>query len=227
MKRYVFGALGAAALCYSIVPTYGGKLLHRLRRPEPDNTLYLTFDDGPDPVYTPQLLDLLAKYGIRASFFVVAQSAKQYPGLIARMKREGHLVGLHSLRHKNGMLQLPVSACRDFERAACIMQQLGAPAFYYRAPWGHWNIASLAELYSYGMKPVLWDIMAQDWRGDTTAEEIARKLRKRTCGGSIICLHDGRGKNDAPARTIAALRDVLPDWLDAGFRFDTVDHYEH
>ena len=114
MKRYVFGALGAAALCYSIVPTYGGKLLHRLRRPEPDNTLYLTFDDGPDPVYTPQLLDLLAKYGIRASFFVVAQSAKQYPGLIARMKREGHLVGMHSLRHKNGMLQLPVSACRDF-----------------------------------------------------------------------------------------------------------------
>lgn len=225
MNPLFFGTLGAAALCYSVVPTYGSKLVHRLRRPQENRTLYLTFDDGPDPVYTPQLLDLLAAHNVRASFFVVAQTAQRHPALIARMQRDGHLVGLHALRHRSGMLQPPAETCRDLRRAVCILQQLGAPARYYRAPWGHWNLACLAALRRRGLTPVLWDVMAEDWRGDTTADEIAQKLRRRTRGRDILCLHDGRGANGAPARTIAALRAVLPDWKRAGFRFDTVNHY--
>lgn len=76
------------------------------------------------------------------------------------------------------------------------------------------------------MQPMLWDVMAEDWRGDTTASEIAHKLLTRTFDDAIICLHDGRGKNHAPARTIAALRRVLPQWLDAGYHFETVAHYD-
>lgn len=225
-KKHLVGALSVTALGYSVAPTYLCKLRQRLQRPKHGHTLYLTFDDGPDPRYTPELLDLLAKYNVKASFFVVAQAAQQHPAIIARMKCEGHLIGLHSLSHKNGMLQPPRSAWQDFAQAVNIMQRLGVPVQYYRPPWGHWNAVSLVQLHRYGMTPVLWDVMAQDWRGDFPAKTIEKRLLRRTTGGDIICLHDGRGENDAPARTIAALRRALPYWLSNGYQFETVMHHE-
>lgn len=224
-KSHAIGILSAAALTYSVAPTYAHKLCHRLRRPSADSrTLYLTFDDGPDPHYTPELLDLLDQYDIKASFFVVARFAQQNPALLHRMQRSGHLIGLHSLCHKNGMLQPPHDAFQDFAQAVDILHHLGVPVRYYRPPWGHWNVVSLAQLHRFRMKPVLWDVMAQDWRADITAPEIAARLIGRTAGGDIVCLHDGRGKDGAPARTIVALRRVLPYCLAHGYRFDTVDH---
>ena len=226
MNRKAAVLLGTAALGYSILPTCYYKCKKHLHHPAAGKTLYLTFDDGPDPRYTPQLLDLLEQYQIPASFFVVAQSAQANPALIARMKRSGHVVGLHSLSHKNGLIQPPISACRDFSRSVAILQQLGIPPRYFRPPWGHWNAMTAAQAYSRGIQPMMWDVMAEDWRGDTTAQEIAHKLLTRTFDGAVICLHDGRGKNNAPARTIAALRQVLPQWLAAGYCFQTVDHYD-
>ena len=226
MNRKAAVLLGTAALGYSILPTCYYKCKKHLHHPAAGKTLYLTFDDGPDPRYTPQLLDLLEQYQIPASFFVVAQSAQANPALIARMKRSGHVVGLHSLSHKNGLIQPPISACRDFSRSVAILQQLGIPPRYFRPPWGHWNAMTAAQAYSRGIQPMMWDVMAEDWRGDTTAQEIAHKLRTRTFDGAVICLHDGRGKTNAPARTIAALRQVLPQWLAAGYCFQTVDHYD-
>ncbi len=226
MNRKAAVLLGTAALGYSILPTCYYKCKKHLHHPAAGKTLYLTFDDGPDPRYTPQLLDLLEQYQIPASFFVVAQSAQANPALIARMKRSGHVVGLHSLSHKNGLIQPPISARRDFSRSVAILQQCGIPPRYFRPPWGHWNAMTAAQAYSRGIQPMMWDVMAEDWRGDTTAQEIAHKLRTRTFDGAVICLHDGRGKNNAPARTIAALRQVLPQWLAAGYCFQTVDHYD-
>ncbi|MGM9677000.1 MAG: polysaccharide deacetylase family protein [Butyricicoccus sp.] len=226
MNRKAAVLLGTAALGYSILPTCYYKCKKHLHHPAAGKTLYLTFDDGPDPRYTPQLLDLLEQYQIPASFFVVAQSAQANPALIARMKRSGHVVGLHSLSHKNGLIQPPISARRDFSRSVAILQQCGIPPRYFRPPWGHWNAMTAAQAYSRGIQPMMWDVMAEDWRGDTTAQEIAHKLRTRTFDGAVICLHDGRGKNNAPARTIAALHQVLPQWLAAGYCFQTVDHYD-
>lgn len=226
MNRKAAVLLGTAALGYSILPTCYYKCKKHLHHPAAGKTLYLTFDDGPDPRYTPQLLDLLEQYQIPASFFVVAQSAQANPALIARMKRSGHVVGLHSLSHKNGLIQPPRSACRDFSRSVAILQQCGIPPRYFRPPWGHWNAMTAAQAYSRGIQPMMWDVMAEDWRGDTTAQEIAHKLRTRTFDGAVICLHDGRGKNNASARTIAALHQVLPQWLAAGYCFQTVDHYD-
>lgn len=137
MNRKAAVLLGTAALGYSILPTCYYKCKKHLHHPAAGKTLYLTFDDGPDPRYTPQLLDLLEQYQIPASFFVVAQSAQANPALIARMKRSGHVVGLHSLSHKNGLIQPPISACRDFSRSVAILQQLGIPPRYFRPPWGH------------------------------------------------------------------------------------------
>ncbi len=163
----------------------------------------------------------------KQAFFVVAQFAKQNPALIQRMQDEGHLVGVHGLAHKNGMLQTPWQAYSDFQEARQIMRHLGVNVKYVRPPWGHWNLISVHQMYRAGMRPMLWDVMAQDWSACETAESIQRKLLRRTTGGSIICLHDGRGKDEAPVRTIAALRKTIPLWLERGYRFDTVDHYEN
>ena len=153
MNRKTAVLLGAAALGYSIVPTGYYKCKQHLH--QPGKALYLTFDDGPDPQYTPQLLDLLEQYHIPASFFVVAQSAQSHPDLIARMKRNGHVIGLHSLSHKNGLIQPPLSACRDFSQSVAILQQLGIPPRYFRPPWGHWNMVSAAQAYRCGIRPML------------------------------------------------------------------------
>lgn len=67
--------------------------------------------------------------------------------------------------------------------------------------------------------------MAQDWKGDITAEEIADRLRQRTWPGAVICLHDGRGTNGAPGRTIQALGIQIPQWLAQGYQFQTMEHY--
>ena len=90
-----------AAGSYAFLPSTWHKLRHKLRREKgvADPTLYLTFDDGPSPEYTPRLLDLLACYRVKASFFVVTEFAEKHPHLIRRMCQEGHLVGFHSARH--------------------------------------------------------------------------------------------------------------------------------
>lgn len=185
--------------------------------------MFLTFDDGPDPVHTPELLDLLRENGVHATFFMVADFAQDNPDIVARVREEGHLIGLHSASHTCALQMSPRRTKEDLDRAFSIMEKLDVTVTYYRAPWGLINVTLAGELAKRGVQTVFWDVMAEDWRGDTTAEIIAGKLRRRVRNGSVICLHDGRGENNAPERTIQALRDVLPQWKAEGCRFLRLD----
>lgn len=217
--------LGMIYLIYAIVPTYLLKWAQIIipSKKRKEKVLFLTFDDGPDPQFTGQLLDLLEQHQIPASFFTVASFAKDHPMLIERMKQEGHLVGYHSFSHKDAWLMGPGYTEKDFSKSMEIYKNMGTPVHFYRPPWGRVNICALSDMKIKKMKIVLWDVMAQDWKGNTTAEVIAKKLRARAANGKIICLHDGRGKNDAPGRTIEALKEVLPIWKEEGYRFATVE----
>lgn len=192
-----------------------------------DKTLYLTFDDGPDSAYTERLLNMLKKYNIRATFFVVAHSAAENPALIKRMAAEGHVIGLHSLSHKSAMLQLPHQTRRDFKESLKIMAALGVKINYYRPPWGQVNLETPKCIREFGLQKILWDVMAEDWREDTSDEVIQYKLLKRSENGDIICLHDGRGKNGAPLKTLAALDKTIPLWLEQGYEFKTIGEEEN
>ena len=186
-------------------------------RPE----IMLTFDDGPDPVYTGQLLDLLDRYGIKAAFFTVGAFAAANPRLVERMVRAGHTVGIHSYSHKSAYLMSAAQTRRDLSMSAAAVMRLGINPRFYRPPWGHTTPALQQAASNLGIMPVFWSVMAQDWQADLDSDEIASRLLCRTVPGSIICLHDGRGKNCAPGRTIAALEKVLPIWLKDGYRFVT------
>lgn len=219
--------LGAAAAAgsYAYLPSSWRKAQHWLRRAErlEANVLYLTFDDGPDPESTPVLLDLLAKHQVHATFFVVASAAKKYPDLLHRMTAEGHQIGFHSNQHHSAYLMTPGQTNRDFEEGLAALRSIGLSPKLFRPPWGVVNWASLKQIKRKGLHPVLWDVMAQDWQANITADEIARRLERRTWPGAVICLHDGRGAPGATARTIRALSVQLPRWEKAGFVFRTLE----
>ena len=194
-------------------------------RTDGKKVVYLTFDDGPDEKYTAKLLDLLKKHNIKATFFVVASFARNNPQIIDRMKKENHCIGLHSFEHKNALFQSRGYTKYDFEESIKIMNDLGVNFKFYRPPWGHCNIFTSREIKKHNLKKVLWDVMAQDWQGNTTVEAITDKLLLRSKENSIICLHDGRGENEAPSRTIKALQKAIPIWKINGYKFATMEDY--
>lgn len=124
------------------------------------------------------------------------------------------------------MLQGIMQTKRDLEESLKVMQELGVDINYFRAPWGDTNIYLLNALKKRNLKLVYWHVMAEDWEGNTTKEIICKKLISRTKDGDIICLHDGRGENEAPFRTIQALEMALPIFLEKGYKFKTIDEYE-
>ena len=124
------------------------------------------------------------------------------------------------------MLQGVGQTKRDLEDSIKIMKELGVDIKYYRAPWGDTNFYLLQALKKKGLQLIYWHVMAEDWEGNTTKDVICQKLLSRTKGGDIICLHDGRGENEAPFRTIQALKMALPLFLEKGYEFKTIDEYE-
>lgn len=143
------------------------------------------------------------------------------------MQQEGHVIALHSLKHKNSMLQGVFETKKDFEKSLGIMNKLGVEVKYYRPPWGDSNLYLLNKLKKEELKCILWNVMAEDWEAKTTEDIISKKLLERVKNGDIICLHDGRGKNEAPLKTIHALQKVIPIFLEKGFEFRTINEYEN
>lgn len=220
-------------LCYSLMPSAGLKYLwkrnsrKRWLEGRTDKRLYLTFDDGPSREYTGQLLCLLKQYRIRASFFVVAEFARENPDLIEWMMEEGHLVGMHSVQHKNALLRGRNFIREDFTQSMKTMEGMGCKAEYYRPPWGHLNLWTLFFVRYWNLKLILWDVMAEDWSAKETAASIERKLLRRVFPGAVICLHDGRGAAGAPGRTLEALGSSIPALLEQGYVFERMDAYEY
>lgn len=212
-------------LSYSIIPTYFYKIKSYIHKRKDEKKIYLTFDDGPSE-YTNDLLNLLDFYHVKATFFVVSKFAYDNPNIISRIKDEGHLIGLHSYEHKNALVQLPTETIIDFKSSMNSISKFNIGINYYRPPWGHINLYTLIEIRKYKLKLFLWNVMVGDWKGNISSNTIAKNILKRVKNGSIICLHDGRGKNFAPKRTIEALKIAIPILLEKGYLFQTADLYE-
>lgn len=214
-------------LTHSVIPTYYNKIYNKkiIKNTDENMKIMLTFDDGPDPRYTNDLLDVLKKNQIKAIFFVVARNAERNPDIIKRMKDEGHEIALHSLEHKNAWLYSRLYMKKDFYESLEIMNKLGVDVKFYRPPWGHTNMFTMGFADKLGLKVFLWDVMAEDWDKETSAELIIEKIEKRTLPNSIICLHDAGensgGASGAPRKTIEALKIAIPNLKASGFSFIT------
>lgn len=193
--------------------------------------LILTFDDGPNPVYTQKVLDLLKDTRTKATFFVVVEQAVQYPKLIKRMQIEGHNVELHSLEHRHAYLCSYSYMKKDFNDSLALLKGLECEVHFYRPPWGARNLFTRSLVRKNHLNMVLWDIMVGDWKNNKSPEMIAKQLLKKVFDGAIICLHDGGenygGDEGAPFNTIDALKIVIPKLKEEGYEFVTIEEYYH
>jgi peptidoglycan-N-acetylglucosamine deacetylase len=186
----------------------------------------LTFDDGPSPKYTNELLDLLYKHQIKASFFVVGSKAAKHPEIIQRMDREGHLIGIHNYVHQSNWLLTPLQVKHGLEKSAQIIENIiGVKPSFYRPPWGVVNLFDFFIHKNYRI--ILWSLMVGDWRSKGGSKKREIRLLERVKPGDIILLHDcgdtWGADVDAPLYTIEALRRVLPELAKRGYTFGRVD----
>lgn len=153
-----------------------------------DPVAALTFDDGPHPVYTPQVLRILDKHGAKATFFMVGEAASQYPEIVKDVARAGHVIGNHSWDHP----YLPNIRSRIF-RLKQLWHCANATAPYcqrlFRPPFGAQNAQIRFDARLFGYQVILWNVSAQDWILQDS-EEIAQKMINRVKPGSIFLLHD-------------------------------------
>lgn len=186
----------------------------------------LTFDDGPDEIYTRKLLDLLKKHGAKATFFVVGANAEKYPDIIRRMHEEGHIIGIHNYVHKTNWLMRPKTVKNQIVRTAAIIRSAtGVQPVYYRPPWGIVNLFDFSNLGF--LQIILWSSMFGDWRKKVGTERLTRRMMKKLRGGEVLLLHDcGHtfgADADAPQHMIEALDLFLDAAADRGFRTVGID----
>jgi len=173
-----------------------------------DELVALTFDDGPDPESTPQLLDLLARHGARATFFMIGERAAAHPELVSRVASQGHAIANHSWNHPR-FVNLSASERRNqVERCEWALAPYGVRMF--RAPYGIQSVASHLSLFAAGFPSIGWNVDLDDWMPHDSGWFVQRLLQVNT-RGSIVLLHDSLYRARHPE---AADRKPLFDALD-------------
>lgn len=184
--------------------------------------LALTFDDGPDPVWTPRVLEILARHSISASFFLVGERAARHPAVVRAIAGAGHEVGNHGWSHRSLWRCGPARTREEIERAHHALAGLtGAAPRYFRPPWGMMNAAMSGVLRDCGERAVFWSIQPEGLRPSPPARQVEHVLR-RAQPGAIVDLHDAEGTSAAPARLCQALPSMIEGLRAAGFRMVTL-----
>jgi peptidoglycan/xylan/chitin deacetylase (PgdA/CDA1 family) len=170
-------------------------------------SIYLTFDDGPDPEVTPLVLDLLKRFEAKATFFLLGRNVRSLPTLARRIVLEGHAIGNHGFSHTRLLFRAQEFIAREIEATNTEIQRAtGISPTMFRPPHGQfdWRVPSLAA--SCGMRTVLWSVSARDYAAHSSSEIIDR-MTSRIQGGDIVLLHDNqRTKDFLPAALEETLR---------------------
>lgn len=166
--------------------------------------VYLTFDDGPIPECTPQLLDILNQYGVKATFFMVAENAERYPELLARVRDEGHVVGNHTYHHMRGYKHDTQTYVRDALRGAEVLQTT-----LFRPPHGRMRNNQKKALINQGYTIYLWDVLTHDYNPHYSVDKMLAVVKRYTRNGSILVMHDSLKSKD---RMLEALPQII-EWL--------------
>jgi peptidoglycan-N-acetylglucosamine deacetylase len=194
----------------------GSRLFGRaLTAPARPGEIALTFDDGPNPNWTPRLLDLLAEHDAHATFFMLGSHAQAEPELVRRMVAAGHGIGNHSWSHPNLARTAAAGVREELARTQKTLEQIiGAPVRCFRPPYGARRPAVFRIAREMGLEPVLWNAMTSDW-SDSSATRIAARLQakidrlqRRGLAANVV-LHDGnhreRSGNRGPSVAAAEL----------------------
>ncbi len=214
MKR-----LCAAVLAFAFLFLFGNKL-HIEAEGEGEKLVALTFDDGPHPRYTDEVLAVLDKYGVKATFFMIGINITYWPQVAKRVHMAGHEIGNHTFTHPH-LKQLGeealLSEIEDCNREIAGITQ--KPPLLFRPPEGAKDTTACRALAKKGITPVMWSIDTNDWRGGKPPLLMAKEILKQVKGGDIILCHDYITGDYTTPR---ALDIVIPQLQKSGYRFVTV-----
>ncbi|MBZ5644358.1 MAG: polysaccharide deacetylase family protein [Acidobacteriia bacterium] len=224
------GAAAAAGIAAwgAVAPSselYGPTVRHT---PSPKK-IALTFDDGPNPSVTPQLLDLLDRHSVPATFFLIGKFVRQCPGLVREMSARGHLPANHTDTHANLFLQSRAGIRRELEKCQeAIAAATGEAPRWMRPPYGYRSPLLRAEASRAKIQGVvMWSKICWDWTPQPPGgliERLASVARPGRPYGDIVVMHDGdhRALGGDRGHVVAALEHWLPRWRDAGHEFVTI-----
>lgn len=204
------------------------------RMPSQEKIIYLTFDDGPHKTATPFVLDTLAQYTAKASFFCIGKNVLEYPAIYARILNDGHTVGNHTQHHANGW---KVSNEAYFSEIATAAKLIHSPLF--RPPYGRIKRSQINQLTRTthsqlsndvtttahfnmelpGYKIIMWSVLSGDFDTTLNAAACTKNVLENTCSGSIVVFHDSTKAWD---RMSVALPKVLEHFSEQGFRFEAL-----
>jgi peptidoglycan-N-acetylglucosamine deacetylase len=231
------GALAAAGItAYGAVNPHSQLFGPMVWKTNSRKKLAITFDDGPNPAVTPQLLNALERYGAHATFFVVGRFARQCPALMREICDRGHTVANHTESHANLFWSSPTQIAKQIQSCNdAIAETTGNKPVWFRPPWGMRNPWVIPAAAAAGLRTALWSQLPGDWRGKP-ASWLIKKMEPITDSaktastdsrrsGHVLCLHDGdyRFLNADRDATVEALEYCLPRWRDLGLEFVTID----
>jgi peptidoglycan/xylan/chitin deacetylase (PgdA/CDA1 family) len=171
----------------------------------------LTFDDGPDPFWTPRVLDALRRAGVRATFFVVAPLAIEYPRLVSAALQAGHEVEFHCTKHVRHTHRSRSEVEADTREGLRVLRSLGVEPRLWRPPWGVLAPWTQEVAESFGLRLAPWSADTHDWRGDT-APEMLRRVEPFLGPGSVVLMHDALGpgaRRSGCEETVALVGDLV------------------
>jgi len=225
----------AAFEAYEFAESPGNQLFGKtlVSGPRDERVVALTYDDGPNPPYTDGILDVLRRERVHATFFVVGQAVKAYPGVVRREVREGNAVGNHTWSHEHLVLDDPQALRDTLQRTdGAIFAATGKHSRIMRPPFGGRDWLVLDEVRKLGYTPVMWSVpLAKDWEYPP-ASVIAQRVLRYVGDGSIVVLHDGNrgivcGTRVAPhvcdrSADVEATRLIVETLKREGYRFVTI-----
>jgi len=190
----------------------------------------LTFDDGPNPAVTPQLLDLFDRHSVRATFFVIGKFVRVCPDLVKEISARGHAIGNHTYTHANLFLRSRTGIRDELERCQEAIAEAvrGEPPHSMRPPYGYRNPLLEGEARRAGLQVAMWSKICHDWKPqppERLIERLASVARAERSSGDIVLLHDGdhRALGADRHHVARALEHWLPRWRDAGMEFVTMN----
>jgi peptidoglycan/xylan/chitin deacetylase (PgdA/CDA1 family) len=179
--------------------------------PRSRHAVALTFDDGPNPATTNQVLEILERAGVLATFFVVGEKVERHPEVVRAIVAAGHEVGVHGFRHDRlYSFKSPRAVTEDLGRATAAVERAGGVrARWFRPPIGHVSPRTVNGAARAGLTLVAWSVRALDGLEGTRAERVIRRVSRGLTPGAIVLLHDAAERDEHVPASIGALPDIL------------------
>lgn len=196
----------------------------RLSKITAENTLFLTFDDGPIPEITPWVLNLLEKHSAKATFFCIGDNVRKHPEVFQQIKAKGHAIGNHTFNHLDGWKTSTSDYIENFKKAEEIIesqlqQKLISEEKLFRPPYGKIKNKQAAKITNLGYRIVMWDVITGDYDKTYSAEKCLKNIRNLIKSGSIIVFHDSL---KAEKNLKYVLPKILEEYAQKGWKFEAL-----